>query len=108
MMLCWNAEKHSPIHDHPCRGCWMRVVEGAVREERFELGEGESMARLAESTAESPSVVYIDDSLGLHRVSSVGGKRAITLHLYSPPFQRCRVWCDEAHPERFLRPIVTH
>ena len=33
--MCWNPGKESPIHDHPCDGCWMRVCEGSVQEKRF-------------------------------------------------------------------------
>jgi hypothetical protein len=35
LLLCWNAGKSSPIHDHPCDGCWMRVVTGSVHECRY-------------------------------------------------------------------------
>jgi len=25
LLLCWSPGKESPIHDHPCDGCWMKV-----------------------------------------------------------------------------------
>ena len=28
--LVWNSGKESPIHDHPCDGCWVRLLEGHV------------------------------------------------------------------------------
>jgi hypothetical protein len=37
MLLCWTPGKESPIHDHPCEGCWMRVVQGCVREVQVRL-----------------------------------------------------------------------
>jgi hypothetical protein len=39
LLLCWNAGKHSPIHDHPCDGCWVRVCEGNIKETRYEINE---------------------------------------------------------------------
>ena len=36
LLLCWNPGKSSPIHDHPCDGCWMQVLKGQVRECRYE------------------------------------------------------------------------
>mmetsp|Transcript_9474 Transcript_9474/g.13863 ORF Transcript_9474/g.13863 Transcript_9474/m.13863 type:complete len:88 (-) Transcript_9474:449-712(-) len=36
LLLCWNAGRESPIHDHPCDGCWMRVCRGSVNECRYE------------------------------------------------------------------------
>ena len=35
LMLCWNPSRESPIHDHPCDGCWMRVCQGSVQECRY-------------------------------------------------------------------------
>lgn len=35
ILMCWNSGKESPIHDHPCDGCWMRVCEGSVQEKRY-------------------------------------------------------------------------
>ena len=32
IVLVWNPDKESPIHDHPCEGCWVRVLEGNVKE----------------------------------------------------------------------------
>lgn len=35
ILMCWNSGKESPIHNHPCDGCWMRVCEGSVQETRY-------------------------------------------------------------------------
>lgn len=35
ILMCWNAGKSSPVHDHPCDGCWMQVCEGTVCETRY-------------------------------------------------------------------------
>lgn len=46
LLLCWNPNKASPIHDHPCDGCWMRVVCGKVQECRYvqsSLGEEDAL-----------------------------------------------------------------
>ncbi len=37
LLLCWNPDKESPIHDHPCDGCWLRVCAGNVRETRYAI-----------------------------------------------------------------------
>lgn len=28
LLLCWNPGRESPIHDHPCEGCWVKTVSG--------------------------------------------------------------------------------
>lgn len=72
LLLCWNGGKASPIHDHPCRGCWMRVCEGTVFETRFaDTVKGEGAAELPEGetyTYNSPQVAYVhgESRLGLN------------------------------------------
>jgi hypothetical protein len=39
LLLCWNPDMESPIHDHPCDGCWVRVCNGVVKETRYEVDE---------------------------------------------------------------------
>jgi predicted metal-dependent enzyme (double-stranded beta helix superfamily) len=35
LLLCWTPGKESPIHDHPCDGCWVQVLEGSAIESRY-------------------------------------------------------------------------
>ncbi len=58
MLLCWNGGKESPVHDHPCRGCWMRVCEGSVTETRYARKDG-SLVEVGAGTFESPAVAYV-------------------------------------------------
>jgi cysteine dioxygenase len=38
---------------------------------------------------------YMDDSLGLHKVDNPREDvDAITMHLYAPPYEKCRIWLD--------------
>lgn len=56
LLLCWNPDKESPIHDHPCDGCWLRVCEGRVRETRYEIDEvTDSLEITSDETFESES-----------------------------------------------------
>ncbi len=91
MLLCWTPGKESPVHDHPCEGCWMRVVSGTVAETRYALTVAVGPVQTQFSTAAAPAVLYITDSIGLHKIGAVAGP-ARTLHLYSPPYRSCRIW----------------
>jgi hypothetical protein len=35
MLLCWNPGRESPIHNHPCNGCWLKVLQGSIKETRY-------------------------------------------------------------------------
>lgn len=109
MLLCWNADRASPIHDHPCQGCWMRVAWGTLQESRYALDrETNTVVPTTTSVGVAGDVIYIDDSLGLHKVAALGGKPAASLHLYSPQYKSCRIWLDGAPADGALRPIVTY
>lgn len=101
MLLCWNRGKFSPIHDHPCDGCWVKVLQGQVQEIRYqaapEEGHTEEGLKLIETynATSSSGVSYMHDSLGLHQVGNPSSEgNAVTLHLYAPPFDKCRLWSD--------------
>lgn len=92
LLLCWNPERSSPIHDHPCRGCWMRVERGALRERRFVRRDG-ALALASDETVRAGEMTFIEDRVGYHAVGNEDPTNAAaSLHLYAPPFRECRVW----------------
>jgi cysteine dioxygenase len=118
LVLVWTPGKSSHVHDHPCDGCWMRVLKGVVRERRYRPSHRENLICCGGKQEEEDrddggprlecfqdgiyreedkTVVFIEDFLGFHKVENPSSTEpAVTLHLYSPPFDRCRVWIDES------------
>jgi len=97
LLLCWDAEQVSPIHNHEGQRCWMAVLEGAVRETLFKLPAGDSKTPAPLETGASREcprgqVAFITDEIALHEIASAGGKPAVSLHLYSRPFSSCQVY----------------
>jgi len=37
LVLCWNVNKESKVHNHPGEGCYMKTLRGCVRETRYEV-----------------------------------------------------------------------
>jgi cysteine dioxygenase len=111
MLLCWNKGAESPIHDHPCTGCFARTVEGTVRETRYRV-DCDNNKLTAVSTADCPAgaVVFIDDSMGPHKVGNPSLEaEAVTLHLYAPPFSVCSIWLNAGNARAVARPsLVFH
>lgn len=91
LLLCWNPEQESPIHDHPCDGCWLQVLEGGIREVRYDR----QLNRTSEIDYPEGGLSYITDHVGYHKVGNPTEKPAVTLHLYAPPFEICRCWHSE-------------
>uniref|UniRef100_A0A7S4MBD2 Cysteine dioxygenase n=1 Tax=Odontella aurita TaxID=265563 RepID=A0A7S4MBD2_9STRA len=102
ILLCWNAGKESPIHDHPCDGCYMRVLEGSIRESRYFRNENEDkLDCTADEIFKEGDLAFIKDSIGYHKIGNpTKDIPAVTMHLYSPPFQRCQIWPDPSHASR--------
>ncbi|KAI2510034.1 alkanesulfonate biosynthetic process [Fragilaria crotonensis] len=67
MLLCWNPGKSSPIHDHPCDGCWMQVLEGQVRECRYERTKNGVLKCYSDETFYEGQQLHINDSSDITR-----------------------------------------
>ena len=99
LLLLWNAGAESKIHDHPCDGCWLQVLQGEIQECRYEYpgGSDESLKCIAEERFQEGEVAFINDSIGLHKIANpCPSVPAVTLHLYHPPFKDCKVWDNSA------------
>ncbi|RYG52953.1 hypothetical protein EON66_09275 [archaeon] len=109
MLLCWNAGRASPIHDHPGHGCWMRVVDGSVTETRYRCdGELNKMVQTSFAQANAGDVIYIDDNIAFHKVGNPSETElAFSLHLYSPPFNSCSIWLEDTPADK-VRCFCTH
>jgi len=98
----------------------MRVLQGCINEKRYryqyvlnddndgascqeqerEQGQGQDLVCTQDSTFREGEQTFIDDHLGLHKIGNPGNELAITMHLYSPPFGKCRIWMDERNGGR--------
>eukprot|EP00536_Pseudo-nitzschia_multiseries_P013516 jgi/Psemu1/211857/e_gw1.580.5.1 len=99
LVLCWNPGQRSPVHDHPCDGCWLSVLDGELTEVLYRntntnsnVGNvGNPVGRNLLGTGMSSC---ISNATGL--VHSVGNPsktaQAVSLHLYAPPMVGCRCW----------------
>jgi len=105
MVLCWGEGHGSSIHDHADAHCFMKILAGCLSEARFEwpekelteeelqLGNEAAMKEVSRKPLKLDQVCYINDSMGLHRVENLSyTDRAVSLHLYSPPFNSCSVF----------------
>ncbi|XP_077418454.1 cysteine dioxygenase type 1 [Vanacampus margaritifer] len=95
IILCWGEGHGSSIHDHSDSHCFMKMLQGELKETLFDWPKGEDsqMKERSHSNLKENSVAYINDSIGLHRVENASHTEgSISLHLYSPPFQTCQVF----------------
>ena len=101
--ICWEVGQASSVHNHRDQNCWMAAPIGKLVVENFRVGFQDIEAgqcRLeasnrVELTAENPCAV--DPREPVHRVVNpwAANQRAVTLHVYSRPFDTCVVYSPE-------------
>lgn len=93
LLLCWNPGRESKIHNHPCDGCFIKTLAGCIKETRYEVKHSlDSIERKATRFYNEGQVSFMDDTIGLHKIGNpCNSTGAISLHLYTPPFNACKV-----------------
>jgi cysteine dioxygenase len=101
--ICWEVGQGSSVHNHRDQNCWMAAPVGKLLVENFHVdfedvsaGKcGLAASNTVKLTAENPCAV--DPQEPVHRVVNPreGNQRAVTLHVYSRPFDSCVVYSPE-------------
>jgi cysteine dioxygenase len=103
MAICWEIGQVSSVHNHRDQNCWMAVPLGRLRVENFHLVHQDLHGGLCqlkplntvEMNLEEPCAVNPADPV--HRVLNPREyeQRAVSLHIYSRPFDSCVVYSPE-------------
>ncbi len=108
ILLCWQDEQRTSVHNHGRSYGVVRIVEGTMREEIFRRLEGDRVERttMLDHAAGALSVAPVGM---IHRLGNAGGAgtRLLTLHFYAGPLDVMDVFDLEtgtAHsqPMRYL------
>jgi len=103
LAICWDVGQCSSVHNHRDQNCWMAAPVGKLLVENFHLSFQDLEAgkcrlhasNTVELSAENPCAV--DPREPVHRVVNPreANRRAVTLHVYSRPFDTCVVYSPE-------------
>src|SRR5690242_6275695 len=101
--ICWEVGQVSSVHNHREQNCWMAVPMGRLQVENFHLAsqdleQGVCKLTPTETVEMSPAhPCAVDPSDPVHRVVNAKqfGERAVSLHIYSRPFDTCVVYSPE-------------
>ena len=103
MAICWDKGQVSKIHNHADQMCWMTVPIGKLRGQNFravELDEAKSFCKLEETDDFNLSdclAAKVELEEPIHQILNLPefGERAVSLHIYSKPFDTCLCYCRE-------------
>lgn len=79
-IITWLPFITSPIHNHAKNGCLIKILDGELIEEQFSY----ELVKTKENKTEKGEFSYIDNTIGLHKVSNPNSSITVSLHLYSP------------------------
>ncbi len=103
MALCWDKGQVSRIHNHADQMCWMTVPIGKLRGQNFravEIDESKSFCKLEETDNFNLSdclTAKVELEEPIHQILNLPefDQRAVSLHIYSKPFDTCLCYCRE-------------
>jgi len=101
--ICWEVCQGSSVHNHQDQNCWMAVPIGELLVENFhlvsqDLDAGTCKLETADTVEMNPShPCAVNPSDPVHRVYNPAqfNQRAVSLHVYSRPFDSCIVYSPE-------------
>jgi cysteine dioxygenase len=101
--ICWDVGQVSSIHNHRDQNCWMAAPMGRLMVQNYRvLWQDEAAGRCnlepadtLEMNAQNP--VAVNPLEPVHRVYNPPEfkQRAVSLHVYSRPFDSCVVYSDQ-------------
>lgn len=103
--ICWEIGHISSIHNHKDQNCWMAVPIGRLLVQNYKVISQDLKAGTAdivptdiiEMNPAAPAAVDPKDPV--HKVYNPAefNHRAVSLHVYSRPYDSCVVYSDEQH-----------
>ena len=100
LALCWEPGQRAAVHNHDGQLCWMAVPAGRLAVQNYRvvaMDAARAYCELQPTTCyvmapESP--LAVDPGEPIHDVANRPefGERAVSLHIYSRPFDRCLVY----------------
>jgi cysteine dioxygenase len=115
MVICWDRGQVSRVHNHSDQKCWMTVPIGRLKGQNFavdEIDESRGYCRLRETeTFELSDCVAAKVELEepIHQVLNLPefDERAVSIHIYSKPYDRCLSYCRDTDTFKEVRLFYT-
>lgn len=111
MAICWERGQVSRVHNHYDQRCWMTVPVGRLKGQNFaveEIDEDAGYCKLRPTeTFELADCLAAKVELEepIHQVLNLPEfeERAVSLHIYSKPYDRCLSYCRETNTYKEVR-----
>jgi cysteine dioxygenase len=103
MAICWEIGQSSRVHNHRDQNCWMSAPIGRLRIQNFRVDDRDALqgtCRLVPTDIydmDSVHPAYVNPLEPVHQVLNLPefNQRAVSIHIYSRPFDNCEVYQRE-------------
>lgn len=103
MAICWERGQVSRVHNHAEQRCWMTVPVGRLKGQNFavkEIDESRGYCKLVETDTFELSeclAAKVELEEPIHQILNLAefDERAISIHIYSKPFDTCVSYCRD-------------
>lgn len=103
MTICWEIGQASRIHNHRDQNCWMSAPIGRLKVQNFRVEDKDAAhgkcklvpTDIYDMDATHPA--YVNPLEPVHQVLNLAEfkQRAVSIHVYSKPFDSCEVYLRE-------------
>lgn len=85
LIMTWDTNQQSVIHDHFQSACGIRVLQGKMTETLYDLVDGDKVCQIATKEWLEGEITSSEASSDIHKISNKDETVLITLHIYSVP-----------------------
>ena len=101
--ICWEVGQNSSIHNHAQQNCWMSAPVGRLLVQNYrtlfeDVAAGTCNIKASDVLEMNPrNPVAVNPLEPVHKVFNPAefGERAVSLHVYSRPYDQCVVYSEE-------------
>ena len=81
VIITWCKNQGCKIHNHPENGCTVKILQNNITEELY---EPKTLKLCKSTTYKKDEIMYIDDTIGYHRMCNKYDEPCVSLHVYAP------------------------
>ena len=92
LVVVWAPKAASPIHGHEGEKCWSRVEKGELRFTNYRERTVLNTFDLEMISERIGGPGHLDGPADIHKVENLTREPAVTLHIYSRPYEACDIY----------------
>lgn len=91
VIICWNNNQSSKIHDHPNNGCVLKVLQGELKEEIYNKQIIDNNVMYNYEKTNICLLGYMEKNNKIHKIIN-NDVKSVSIHVYSPPDYKPKVY----------------